>query len=294
MNAALITGATGQVGRCLLPRLTECGAEVIATTRQPIPESQQERITWLRLDLDRADEYPAKVARMETLIHLAPIFTLPGFLERAAPQQLARVLAFSTTSALTKADSADLHERVYVERVREAEAFVQSWCEGRNVAWAIFRPTMIYGLGLDNNVSFIARFIHRFGFFPLVGAGTGKRQPVHAEDLASACLAMLASNTAAWRRLYHLGGGEVLSYHMMVERICAALGRRPRFIKLPVPLLRIALGGLRRLRRYDYLSPEMADRMDMDMAFDLGEAACKFGYAPRPFQPTRSELIPGR
>lgn len=293
MSATLIIGANSQIGHCLLPRLTEYSAEVIATTRQPIPAPRPERITWLHLNLNRADDPPAKVARVKTLIHLAPILTLPGFLERAAPQQLARVLAFSTTSALTKADSADLRERVYVERICEAEAFVQSWCEERNVAWTIFRPTMIYGLGLDNNVSLIARFIHRFGFFPLVGAGTGKRQPVHAEDLASACLAVLACGTA-WRRVYHLGGGEVLSYRTMVERIFAALGHRPRFIRLPVPLLRIALGGLRHLRRYEYLSPEMADRMDMDMAFDLSEAARELGYAPRPFRPTRSELIPGR
>ena len=293
MSTTLIVGATSQIGRCLLPRLTECGTEVIATTRQPIPELQPGPATWLRLDLDCADDDRAKVTRVETLIHLAPIFTLPGFLARSAPPELTRVLAFSTTSAVTKADSLDFRERLYVERVLEAEAFVQSWCDGQNVAWAIFRPTMIYGLGLDNNVSFIARFIHRCGFFPLVGAGIGKRQPVHAADLASACLAALTSDTA-WSRIYHLGGGEVLSYRTMVERIFAALGRKPRFIRLPVPLLRMALSGLRHLRRYDYLSPEMADRIDRDMVFDLGEAAHELSYAPRPFQPTLSELIHGR
>ena len=88
------------------------------------------------------------------------------------------------------------------------------------------RPTLIYGLGKVKNVREIAALIKRFGFFPIVGAGNGKRQPVHAEDLARACVSALLTETAA-NRAYNISGGEVLTYREMVNRIFASLADAP-------------------------------------------------------------------
>lgn len=80
----------------------------------------------------------------------------------------------------------------------------------------------------------------------------------------------------------------------MVERIFAALERRPQFIRLPMPILRTAIRGLSRLPRFEYLTPEMADRMNQDMACDISDAVRDFGYKPRLFRPLKSELIKNR
>ena len=50
-----------------------------------------------------------------------------------------------------------------------------AWCEERGVDWTLFRPTLIYGRGLDKNVTTIMRFIKRFHVFPIVGGGGGLR-----------------------------------------------------------------------------------------------------------------------
>ena len=178
----------------------------------------------------------------------------------------------------------------FTRSILEAEAMVQSYCDHRQIAWNIFRPTLIYGLGLDNNVALIARFIQRFGFFPLVGRGAGLRQPVHAADLAETCLVAL-DRQRTYGQTYYLGGADVLTYRAMVERIYAALGRRPRFLRAPAALLRLGLRGLSKLQRFAYLTPEMADRMNQDMVFDINAAGRDFGYQPRTFQPLASELI---
>jgi nucleoside-diphosphate-sugar epimerase len=160
---------------------------------------------------------------------------------------------------------------------------VRDLCRKEEIAWTLFRPTLIYGEGRDRNVSEIARFIRRFGFFPLAGEGRGRRQPVHAEDLARACLAVL-DNEQAIGRVYDLPGGETLTYAEMVSRIARGLGRTPRLLRVPVPLLRVALAGLRRLPSFAHLSPEVASRMNIDLIFDAQAARRDFGYDPRPFR----------
>jgi nucleoside-diphosphate-sugar epimerase len=102
-----------------------------------------------------------------------------------------RLIAFSSTSAATKADSAEPEERAVAARLRDGEAAVQAFCDARGVAWTVFRPTLIYAEGRDANVSRLARLIARWRVFPLAGEGRGRRQPVHAEDLALACLQAL-------------------------------------------------------------------------------------------------------
>ena len=79
------------------------------------------------------------------------------------------------------------------------------------IPWTVLRPALIYGLGLDRNVTAAARFIRRWHCFPLGGPGKGLRQPVHADDLAAAALAAL-DLPAAEGQSFNLGGGETLSY----------------------------------------------------------------------------------
>lgn len=94
------------------------------------------------------------------------------------------------------------------------------------MGWVILRPTLIYGRGRDRNITVIARFIRRFGFFPVLGRATGLRQPVHAEDVALACHRALEA-PAATNRAYNISGGETVTYREMVRRVFLALEGGP-------------------------------------------------------------------
>ena len=62
----------------------------------------------------------------------------------------------------------------------------------------------------------------RFGFMPVNGKAEGLRQPVHAEDLASAAVAAILSQDDL-PQVLNLSGGETLSYSDMVSKIFTAL-----------------------------------------------------------------------
>ena len=275
----IVAGATGQIGDFLLPMLLEQGHDVFAISRS---EHKDEQVHWLQCDLNHAETVAFPSA--DILINLAGLTLLPGLVQKISHAGIRRIIAFSSTSIFTKSDSSDMHEKAMIDSLKRAEADVICRCEEGGIGWTLFRPTLIYSLGRDKNISLIDDKIRRFHLFPLVGSGQGLRQPVHASDLATACIQVLDSEKAV-NHAYNLSGGEVLSYKGMVTRLFEHRGLPPRWLPVPVTLLRGVIMLLRILPNYRYLSPEMADRMQKDMVFSHDEAACDFAYAPRPFRP---------
>jgi uncharacterized protein YbjT (DUF2867 family) len=241
-------------------------------------------LAWSPLDLaDHAAQLPQYEAT--TLIHTASLWLLPGWLEKFHARGVRRVIAFSSTSRFTKQASASACELKVVNRLIAAEEHVAAECERLGMAWTIFRPTLIYGgAGGDRNVADIARLIRKFGFFPVFGSASGRRQPVNAADLAQACVLSLAV-PASFNKAYNLSGGETLAYIDMVRRIFETLGRPPRFARIPMPAFRLAVKLARLHPRFAHLTPDMALRMQADLVFDHSDATRDFGYRPGKFDP---------
>lgn len=289
--SVVVTGAASQVGFFLLPRLAAAGIRVVAVSRRPEALAiasfgpgwhGQGSASWVRADLERPSG-SGWSGGCEAWIHLGPLRLVPPLLDDA-PDSLRRIVAFGSTSRFTKARSNHPREQRIVADLEAGEAGLARSCNAAGIGWTLFRPTLIYGAGLDRNVMVIATAIRRFGLFPLVGGGAGLRQPVHADDLAAACVAALAA-PGTEGCAYDLSGAEVLSYRAMVERIFYAIGRPPRLLPVPVAMVGFALWCLSRLPRYRDFNIEMARRMADDMVFPHDAAARDFGYRPRAFEP---------
>jgi nucleoside-diphosphate-sugar epimerase len=194
-----------------------------------------------------------------------------------------RIVVLSSTSRFTKVDSGDTAEHAVVAKLIDGETRLQAWAQSRSIEWVILRPTLIYGLGRDKNITEISRFIRRFGVFPLFGKAKGLRQPIHAADVAIACLSALQSPFAA-NHAYNISGGQVLTYREMVLRIFAALERRPYVLTVPLLGFRLAVSVLRLIPRYRQWSSAMAERMNQDLVFDQTEPMRDLNFNPRPFQ----------
>lgn len=278
-RAVLVTGATGQIGRFLVKRLLTAQVPVVALRhRQQRPETAP-RLTWVDGDLTRefVDFGDGHVDRM---IHATGLWLLPRHLPTLHAAGVRRLVAFGSSSIFGKTDSKSGFERRQIDLLNDAEQTVVEQCSELGIAWTILRPTLTYGAGLDKNVSAAARFIERFGFYPISGSARGLRQPVHADDLATAAIQTLNMATTAGKS-YELGGGETLTYRDMIGRIFDALGRPRRIIR--VPLLGLLAGAWGRLSGNPVFTADVVNRMSRDLVFDQGDATRDFGYAPRPF-----------
>lgn len=290
----LITGAASQIGVFLLPALARQDGDVIALTRDidsvcdgsRVSESVAGIARWIECDIGSCTGGDTGVSA-EILIHLAPLMALPRLVPSFAARGGKRLIAFGSTGRYSKSHSDDTREQAFVARTAEAETTIARLCDQHGIAWTIFRPTLVYGAGMDRNITLIAELVRRYRCFPLLGASSGLRQPVHAADLAEACRLALR-NPLTFGKSYNLSGGETLSYRDMVRRIFIAQNLKPRFVRVPLLFFRLAMWSISRLPRYRDFNSQMARRMNEDLAFDHSEAARDFGYAPRGFQPVFS------
>ncbi len=213
---------------------------------------------------------------------LVPLWLLPPALPALHQVGVRRLVAFSSTSRFTKESSPDEAERAAARRLANAEEETRSFCERNGISWTILRPTLTYAEGRDRNVSRLARLIRRFGVLPLAGDGAGKRQPVHADDLAIGAMAAAASEDAE-SHAYNLPGGETLSYREMSERIFQSLGLRPRIVSVPPYLWRL---GLKLASPFlSGVTSAVGSRMAEDLIFDPAPAAKDLHWRPRDFRP---------
>ncbi|MBS0213642.1 MAG: nucleoside-diphosphate sugar epimerase [Proteobacteria bacterium] len=287
MRRALVFGGSGQIGDGLLPLLRAADWDVVAVSRQARDEGAGLR--WIRGALDEA--LPLPEAAFDAVFSLGPLDAFAQWVSRVGPVA-PRIVAFGSTSIHSKAASADASERDVVQRLRRAEETLFAAGERHGCAISVLRPTLIHGRGRDRTLTRIAAFARRRGFFALPRHATGLRQPVHADDLAAAARAVLPCE-AAHGRAYDLPGGETLPFDAMVERTLAALSPRPRLLRLPTPLFRLALAAARGIGAADGVNTAMLDRLDADLVFDAGTARHDFGYAPRIFAP-QAEMFDAR
>lgn len=287
-----VLGATSLVGESLLPLLTQAGCRVTGYSRRAARPAG-DGVMWRRLPTSSLPSSLAPLSGGEgdlpLWICVAPIWMLPEHFTLLEEHGARRLVALSSTSRFTKDDSTDPEEQAVARRLTEAEAHVQAWAENRGVEWVVLRPTLIYGLGRDKNIAEIVRFIRRFGFFPLFGKANGLRQPIHAADVAGACVAALRAPAAA-NRAYNISGGETLTYRDMVGRIFTALGRAPRLLTVPLWVFGLAVAILRCLPRYRQWTTAMAERMNRDLVFDHAEAAQDLGFKPGAFELAQGDL----
>lgn len=281
MSIVLVFGASGSVGRFLLPQLSDPHC-VIAVSRSPAHESG-----WIKGDLnDHGTTWP----QAQTVISLGPLDAFSTWLQRYPAPTLQRVVALSSMSAESKRDSLDPHERALAERLRAAETSAMGIAAERRIACTLFRPTLIYGAGSDRSLAPIARFARRWRILPVPLGARGLRQPVHARDLAAACVTVLG-NPATFGKTYALGGGERLRFDALLMRMRAAT---PGPV-LPLPLPMIVLRLAARWRQGSAFSASAFStsaiaRLRVPLLADNSDATHDFGYAPAAF--VAHEVLP--
>ena len=182
-QTTVVIGASGQIGRFLIPSLLDGGGQVVAISRQPLPGwfkqfADEPRLNWCSIEQLRQLSLSDSVE----LVCAGPLSLTENLVTDLSP---VRVVAMGSASVLFKQDSSDAAERKLISGILQAEQALSTWAEKSLADLDILRPTLVYGCGLDKNLSRAAGLIQRFGFMPLAAKAKGLRQPVHAEDISS-------------------------------------------------------------------------------------------------------------
>jgi nucleoside-diphosphate-sugar epimerase len=264
-----VIGATSQIGRFLLPRLEAAGVAWIGLSRA----APQGDSLWLRGGLpDAMPPMPPVTAILST----GPLDHLATWLTNTRLEGTPHIIATSSMSAESKRESLVPHERELASRLRAAETRLIATCASRGMPWTLFRPTLVYGIGMDQSITPIVRAAIRRRVFP-IPAARGLRQPVHADDIAAAFVAALG-NARARGKTFAIGGGERLNVAEMFRRARRSAG----VATLPAPVPRMALALAAACR------PDLRgalERLDSDLIADNTELEAVLDVHPRPFRP---------
>ncbi len=278
----VVLGASNLIAGCLLPRLAAAGVDAVAVARRDV--ALPPGVAFARVDLEA--DAPWIVPPGAAVVSVLPLALLAASLDRLRGARC--IVAIGSTSLHSKADSDDPKDRATARGLARAEAALAEWCGRHGVAWTVLRPTLVYDGYADRNVARMIRLVRRRRVLPIARPSSGLRQPIHADDIATAILGALDEPRAA-NRAFDIAGGEAMTYRAMAERVFRSQGLKPRFLVLPVPLLRFAFGLAARIgivRETGFGSAVFA-RMNQDLVFDVAEGLEVLGYAPRPFQPPR-------
>lgn len=280
----LVLGASSQIGYFLLRRLSSQPDQVLAISRRHPPSwAPVGNELWLQYNLD--EEELTSDARV--LIAAGPLrhaLKLAQSLDR-----LTQVIAFSSSSVETKVRSRNKIDRQTVAQLQQGERELHDVCARRGINLSLFRPTLIYGCGLDRSVTRVAHWLQQRSWIPLAWPANGLRQPVHADDLAAICLECVARGEAA-NGLYALGGGETLTYRAMIDKVAAAIKVRPKIVPLPARMLSPVLNLLALLPYFRGLNGAMIRRQNQNLLVQDKKARQHLNWRPRAFTPVAADF----
>jgi uncharacterized protein YbjT (DUF2867 family) len=283
----LVTGATGTVGRALVPLLVERGEEVRVLVRDPrgLGRARVE----VRITLgDLAELGDARVRRqalrgVSTVIHLAATI-------RDQPKAPVEELnGLATARLLRAAEGAGAERFVFFsaigasefQRTRffRAKALAERAVAHSELDTTIFAPSIVYDR--DDPWVTIMRRLALLPVLPIAGSGRSAYQPIWARDVAGCVLAALDSDSGSTRR--ELAGPETLTYDQMARVIARAAGRERPLVHLPLGLVRTILIWLRRLvGEAVFATWEEAELMEVPMVTHRGTADVQaLGIEPR-------------
>ncbi|HEU0152275.1 MAG TPA: NAD-dependent epimerase/dehydratase family protein [Arenimonas sp.] len=282
----LVFGLSGQVGEAFAGALAASDPPCVAPSRQPRPP--RPGVRWVLAGLG---DFTAPGGRVAAIASLGPLDAFVDWLARS-PVAPARVVVLGSTSVHGKRDSPDAAERALALALRTAELRLAALAAERGFALTVLRPTLIYGNGRDRSLSRLVAVARRWRVLPLPATARGLRQPVHVEDVATAVLACLREPRPR-PGFFDLPGGEALPFDQMVVRALAAGAPGARRLRVPAPLFRLAVRGLRLLGRAPGLGEGFLARLDQDLVYDGAPARAALGHSPRGFRPG-AEAFPAR
>jgi UDP-glucose 4-epimerase len=272
VSRVLVTGASGFIGRALVPALAAAGHDVRAAVRRGLAPFASPVEVATHGDLGADVDWRPLVASMDFVIHLAGIaHTGPGIAEA----RYDRINHRATAELAEAARAAGVRRLVLVSTIRaqtgpasdrvltEADAPRPTDPYGRSklasevalarsgAPFTVLRPVLVYGPGVKGNL----RTLMRLAAFPIplpFDAFTNRRSVVNVQNLAAG-IAHVLRHEASRGETYVVADPQPVSLAEIVAALRAGWGKAPRLVAVSPALIRLGLALIGRSRNWDQL-----------------------------------------
>jgi len=163
-----------------------------------------------------------------------------------------------------------------VDKAADVSAYASSKLNGEDAVLAAFpqaviiRPSLMFGQG-DGFFNLMGSLARILPVMPLI-SGKTLFQPVFVGDVADA-IAKAAQGAVKTGRIYELGGPDVESHKVLMERILREAGRNPMLVSVPSGLMKMMASVIGFLPFKPLITPDQVELLGVDNV--VSEAAKK-------------------
>jgi len=281
-----VTGATGFVGRAVIPALRAHGYAVRCLVRRgsELDLRGMEAIERVEGDILSSDRLERDMAGCDTVVHLV------GIIREEPGRSFERIHTQGTLNVLEAAAATGVRRYLHMSalgtragarsRYHRTKWAAEEAVRSSPLPWTIFRPSIIYGPG-DEFVTMLRGMIEGLPVVPVIGSGRQRLQPVPVAQVAQG-FARALTLEATVKHTYDVGGPDAVSMVELLDMIAAALGRRRRLkVHVPIGLVRPVTQLLHRLPGYP-LTPDQLLMLEEDNTCDPSAFVSTFGLTPVP------------
>ena len=228
-----VFGATGVVGRALVPVLAAEAHEVVAVSRRPPKEGANDAVSWVAADVTDPFAVSRALDDVDVVYYLVHSLGSKDFEER--DRRAAVVMA-------RMAATAGAHQIVYLGGLGDDDPNLSPHLRSRRetgerlsdgpVPVTTLRAAMVVG---RESAAFetILALVDRLPAMVCPRWVSSPTQPIALGD-AVRYLAGVCGLDAALRETLDVGGPEVMTYREMIERVARLRGKHPVIVEVPV------------------------------------------------------------
>jgi UDP-glucose 4-epimerase len=272
-KTVLVTGASGFIGKFVVPALAKQGWQVRAAARDPNSILAKPGIEIVAMpDLKDAVDWAPLLDGASHVVHLAGIAHAPGMLPddvysrinaesvgalaKAAKEQIERLVLMSSVRA--QVGLASDHVITEADAPKPTDAYGRSKLEAERligdsgVAFTVLRPAVVYGPGVKGNISSLATLAKTPMPLPF-GVLNNRRSLLAIENLASA-IALVLNSERALGETFLVADREPISVGDMVAAMREGLGRSPHLVRVPERAVRRLMASFGKEAEWERLS----------------------------------------
>ncbi len=300
MKSIAITGASGFVGVYLSRYLRELGYHVTCFTRSGSMQTENcQEFQVGPLENCKPKDLAQKLKGIDTVVHLAGRAHVMSE-EGNTYHEYKKANVDATTILALACQTAGIKNLIYFSSIKvngeethghpfteldppsprddygksklQAEEVLSHWSEKTQASVQVIRPPLIYGAGVKGNLNLFKKLIDLNIPIPLGAFIQNKRSLISLPNLSSAVQALIEKPTPGFN-VYLIKEAQDFSTRQIMELMAEAGQKKPIFLNIPIPLIRIVLGLLGKRSIFD--------RLNGNLQVDSSKLQQKLSWTPK-------------